>query len=110
MDPGETTDLLPLLPKDLADFIDMVKKEDRPPSSGNWRSRWLEWVQCGRRTGRINRDDMTTDAANMPCPFLWEFICWYRLDSAFSVYCSAAMTVAAASRISNAASARPRHG
>ena len=110
MDPGETTDSLPLLPKDLADFIDMVKKEDRPPSSGNWRSRWLEWVQCGRRTGRLSRDDTTTDAANMPCPFLWEFICWYRLDSAFSVYCSAAMTVAAASRISNAASARPRHG
>ena len=110
MEPGETTDLLPLLPKDLADFIGLVKKEDRPPSSGNWRSRWLEWAQHGRRTGKINRDDMTTDAANMPCPFLWEFICWYRLEPAFSVYCSAAMTVAAASRISNAASARPRHG
>ena len=110
MEPGETTDLLPLLPKDLADFIDLVKKEDRPPSSGNWRARWLEWVQHGRRTGKISRNATTTDAAGMPCPFLWEFICWYHLEPAFSVYCSAAMTVAAASRISNATPARSRRG
>ena len=108
MEPGETTSA-PLLPTDLADFIGLVKKEDRPSGSGNWRSRWLEWCQHGRRTGKINRNDTTTDATDMPCPFLWEFICWYRLEPAFSVYCSAAMTVAAASRISSAALARPRH-
>ena len=108
MDPGETT-CVPLVQSDLAGFINLVKKEDRPSGSGNWRSRWLEWCQHGRRTGKINRQETTTDATHMPCHFLWEFICWYRLEPAFSVYCSAAVTVAAASRMSAAASSRSRH-